>query len=532
MPTPSAPTNTSPGTAIDLLLTADGIEREVPWTTVRIDTPLWYAFVPPAGTDTVNLYAHGDFATVQVRSDLYTGSPSSLVPYPIGFNPSLGFGFYDKPRQVSVTPGTKYFVKLSYDADTTSDYTAINLNVFNQQPAPVGTVFINDFEGSTNMPVVLFSPTTGEALQIRKNFPAGDEGVMTPSGTFILEDLPSLAEEASWAIFNSQFQKVATFKTPEAPLRRGSVTTNGSDKFYIAYGRGSDASIHNIAVYAYNLDGTQVGPGWDPFFVYNGSGIIVDKTLEGVAISPDSSILYFGEELQVGAPIRRVQIGNPTLGDLPTEIAPLAYPPAGYQFVMDIIVLGDGTIVAGAAVPLDYSAPQIIQRWAPDGTLLNTYTFPIGDREGRLATAPDDPTSFWSWIREGNGINKIRNIRVSDGVVLQELTTVDFVGGMMDAISGDPPPATNGHSNSCPLLVTRNELAPPPVIPVNNTEPCCAPSCSCPTTPGTSGNPPNTPGVTGELPELIPPLDMLRDCEGGGEVAEAEEIVDSESWAA
>jgi hypothetical protein len=93
--------------------------------------------------------------------------------------------------------------------------------------------------------------------------------------------------------------------------------------------------------------------------------------------------------------------------------------------------------------------------------LLNTYTATNLETTDRLCRALLD-TSFWWWTKHNTTIPSVfKEIQVSDGSVLTTRNFTYYEFGTYDDVPTATPTARFGHSNSCPVWITRTETSPP-----------------------------------------------------------------------
>src|SRR5436190_1468127 len=164
--------------------------------------------------------------------------------------------------------------------------------------------------------------------------------------------------------------------------------------------------------------------------------------------------------------------------DLVNNVALPDLAPAVSSFrIQDLLVLGDDTILV-AYVWFVANHTPILRRYAPDGTLLNTYTLTGSQStEVRLARALNDPVSFWVWTRTNateslsgpTTLNKFSNLQADDGTILLTFSQPQFTHGGYQGAKSATPLARFGAAESCPFLILREEI--PPAAPIEPPEP-------------------------------------------------------------
>ena len=78
------------------------------------------------------------------------------------------------------------------------------------------------------------------------------------------------------------------------------------------------------------------------------------------------------------------------------------------------------------------------------------------DPLNRIARSSDNLTTFWVWLFPDSDYSTFQQIRISDGVVLKEVTAPQSDDGVLRPPSDTPE---QGPSNSCPFMTTPAALA-------------------------------------------------------------------------
>lgn len=179
--------------------------------------------------------------------------------------------------------------------------------------------------------------------------------------------------------------------------------------------------------------------------------------------------------------------------------------------VTGILVLEDDTILVGyfrRSVSNPATDSFFVRRYSTAGATLNTYTISTADitQAFTMAKSADNLTSFWIMRGQDGTSTSMREIRISDGAILNDLPitlpsgSFHYQSGIGFFITGAPPGPT----------------APTPVTPlIASSLSCCDPEN-------------HSPAGDALLPAVDPA--WTPSCVGGGEVPTAAALADSESW--
>lgn len=418
-------------------------------------------------------------------------------------------GDLNKPIQFSVTAGARYYLKVVKNGDHSPSNLALNTQ-FKALALPlVGSILVNyDADG---FPLAIASSRTDyDILGYVTPFPNGEGGDILRSGRSLWED----AAAGNFRLFDPALVELATVTFAYVggnPTVRANILTN---RFYVMSpgSGGTHARVTTVLP-----DGSLGGTIWT----------LTGKVgMTAGAPANDDTIWYYAG----GGAIFTWDL----VGDVAGPDLAAAVPGHG---VRDILVLGDGTIVA---LYIDGASSYLVKRYSPSGTLLNTYDLSAqynGD-DGRIARALDDPTSFWAWtwLPSPTGTCRFLNIRVSDGA---EISTVDHLNmqlGVYSAPETATPLGRFGISESCPFVIYRRSNP----IAVDESIPCCESSCDCPPpatppigVPPSAGSSPSNNPIPSSAGPVLPPVDLATWtplCAGGGTVPTASDASDAESW--
>lgn len=388
---------------------------------------VWYRFTA-LSTDLVQgFFANGLASQISTppfyrpTANLYLGPAASLSLIQSG-SPNV-------PALSGVLP-VEYFLEIVTSAgNPTPALLILTVTSSPRSPIPIGSILIND--DTAAHPGAILSTDGGGTLNFLTPQVAGEQGDILANGVSVFNDFAT----GDIVFYDNQLNVLQTVALGTTPLIR---TCHGADLFYV-YVAGAP-----INVQTYDATGTLTQT-----FVLAGVAF-----MRALAAANDESILYYAERPS-GSGIKRWDLpGVAALSDLAAGIA-------GY-FVVDILVLGDDTIVASFhhTVTGDF----LVRRYNAAGALLNTYNFGVSALPAgtfsRLAYAVDDPTSFWAWthtsIAGGFTSSRFREVQVSDGTILTDLDNVtEYELGVYQGEPTASPDALYGPSFSCPFIVLR-----------------------------------------------------------------------------
>jgi hypothetical protein len=118
----------------------------------------------------------------------------------------------------------------------------------------------------------------------------------------------------------------------------------------------------------------------------------------------------------------------------------------------DIIVMSDNTVVSIFNPP---SGADVLKHWAPDGTLLHTWS--VGDSgygtDHFTHEADDSPDKIWIWLQSSSNY-KFQLMSIITGVILKEFITAKFSGsGTASTQNPACNPVRFGVGSSCTLFM-------------------------------------------------------------------------------
>lgn len=422
----AAPTNTSAGTAINMVL---------PYSTVQTgihDAGTTYSvFYKTTATTTglLSVFGFGDLVTYQPKVSVLVGI--GATPYLITLADA------NKAIQVPVTAGTTYWFEFTPNAGNPTPATlTLTARMLVEQTAPAGSIVVND--DTEGFPAIVID-TAGNIVKSLQGIVAGEAGDVLDNGIVALAD----GWNDAIALYDSNWNLIATSPSIVMASLMGVLRTcQGTQRFWFTYVEGGARKARSI-----DSAGT-LGTAHTLTAIAN---------VQASAASNDETILYHCAS-GTNAAIRRWDLVNDVaLSNLVAGIA-------SYQ-TADILVLSDSTIIV-SYIKTSATFDVKVLAYDSSGATLQTYnfgstqTFP-GGTFPRLAYG-QDATSFWIWTHPTTGASKFEEVKVSDGSILTTVTTTEFEGGIYQKSVTATPAAYFGNSFSCPFLITRTASTTPP----------------------------------------------------------------------
>ncbi|PYQ25571.1 MAG: hypothetical protein DMF56_27205 [Acidobacteria bacterium] len=433
--------------------------------TVPTTAGLWYRYTAPASgiPNAISVFA---YAATLSNQRLRVFSPDAVTAYPAS---DPGNWVNSRPLQIMLEAGVTYYLNVY---NQTGAYT-LSVIAGPNDFVPVGALLVpNDVP---NYPAAILSATDGHVLRFIHPFPSGETADVGASGpttgrilahsrNFFQDPLgPQTGGDGHLKLYSAQFELLADLPyiplgdSFTAPIRWGRT----SGLFYVMQAtdplNGGDGSVTTVTA-----DGAFGPTTWNLSNTWN---------VASIAPSGSETILY-------GARNTFGTINTLAQWDLVNNVALPDLAPAVSSFrIQDLLVLGDDTILV-AYVWFVANHTPILRRYAPDGTLLNTYTLTGSQStEVRLARALNDPVSFWVWTRTNateslsgpTTLNKFSNLQADDGTILLTFSQPQFTHGGYQGAKSATPLARFGAAESCPFLILREEI--PPAAPIEPPEP-------------------------------------------------------------
>jgi len=425
-PPVSAPTNLYPQTATAIGALPQSITQDTT-DAFSNDYDVWYSYTGQPTDHVIGLWGYGGGGAYQPRITIFDHVP----PPPYTASPFV-VGGANRPVQFPVTEDVTYYVKVARNALTGTATLQLEAEAFTDSTTPLGAFLINDDDA--NFPASTISSSTDNTVYafLRTVHGPGESMAILPTGQLIIEDNDNF--QVLW--YPPDF--ASSVASPLDPTGSDQFySTNKTDTFYILQNAASgDAQLYTMSA-AGTLSATVRS-------LPTTSGVL------GIAVNPDETILYYSD-----FSLKRYDlVNNVPLSDLVASTPGVS--------LDRLICLNDGSVVV---VRITSSSAFDVKRYSSAGALLNTYTFAGVDNEDiRIANAADDPASFWIWLKQGtaafDGISQFKNVRVSDGTVLDTVIGQEFeLGAYIGTISATP--MRFGHSESCDFVVMPLEVEPP-----------------------------------------------------------------------
>jgi hypothetical protein len=410
-----APTNLSEATAIEI--------QSLPFSTTQdvhdagTTYTVWYKYTAKAGEKVLLIRASGA-GTYTPEISMYTPNGSTLA---------LLTGFDNAAIQFGLVEGQTYWFECVTNAgNPTPAILTVQAAAGPAQQWAIGDLFVSDDKARGTSAVV--RATAGEVINFISTFSSGEDGDVLDGGEVCHNNSDDTVD-----VYNALLELIATLNFPGAtqvPFIRGSRRGN---KFYAieSHGAGLAQAVKTV-----------LPAGVFGLTTWTLTSVIASTTVRTISPNRDETILYYAHT-GVNAAVRRWNLStDAAMADLVAGV------PNVQTFY--IISLDDDTILVVYGVNAGAGVPDcIIRRYDASGTLLNSYN--VGTSVPRIATALDDPNSFWLMITPAGGSREFRNVKVSDGSTLSSVSGYVFT----DRVADDPTIFEFGTPFSCPLLVLR-----------------------------------------------------------------------------
>lgn len=445
-----APTNTTPGTAIDITTLPYSNTQVVDFGGVT--STVWYKYTFDVDK-VIGIFGFGSGGVYTTRIDVY-GPNSSVIHSDIAST-------INRPIQLQGNAGDQYFIKL---APVAGNPTPANLAITAYE-APTdaivaGDIMVND--DTPGFPAIILNGTTLAPRRFEFPIGAGEFGdsLITGVPVYAVQDINLFKV----AVYDENFDLISAF----TPL-------GSDDDPYIR----SNKVLDLIYVLAPNATLNWILQSIDHTGTVSGAlvttGILANGNLiKAFSVNNDATIIYLGGNGATWGALRQWNIAGAALGaDIAASIA--------NNQITDVLVLTDGTIVAMYVNTgtLDVN----VRRYSAAGALLNTYALGTSFHSSgfdHICHAEDDPTHFWAWTHgtgADQGKSRFRKINVSTGVADIDVTIPEYETGAYQSAIANPPLADFGPSFSCPFFLVAPLVATPGTItvtkvtfPIGNTQ--------------------------------------------------------------
>lgn len=426
-----APTNISAATAIDITslpysLTQDNAFGGTTYT-------VWWKRTIAAGETVDSIFGLGsaDLSTYRPTVFLYRNDPAGAA-----FT-----SYQNRPVYFPTVEGDTWYFKFVSNAGNPSPAPlTVSLQTHQDQSAPAGSIAIIDTR--TGYPIaILDAEVDYSVLRYVLNTTNTEYGAgILPSGIF------AVGHGTEVILYDSNYTNIA-FTDTLATDSIANVTTNNTNAFYAS--TGNPFAIDPAQVFKIADDGTLDATSW----------ILPEIEVNGICVSPDETILYYTTNI-ANEPVRRWDLVNDVaLSNLAAGIN------ANTVAIRNCLCLDDGTVLVGYRNSTAHT--EFVRQYSAAGATLNTYSldYSVSDAEDVLARDVTD-ANFWVWQHDGVGATNatpfFRQIRISDGSVLQSRPLVAFDAGRYLYSETLTPTARFGGSYSCPFWITRTGASTPP----------------------------------------------------------------------
>lgn len=383
--------------------------------------------------------------------NMYTPAFSTLV---------LNQAVSGQPIQFRLVVGQTYWFQAVANSTTVTPAICVTeANVFTDIGFGSGDLLISaDNEEKTTVvvrPNSIAAPgeiTTAAVMKYVETFAVGGVCDILTSGILAHENT-NAAVPTDVNIYDTTLALVTTTTVPGSGNSiRSIAASKPSDRFYVAKGATSDTTVVSTV--------STIGAIGATTYVLPA---IASRFVKAIYPNSGETILYYAYDNAANSEIRRWDLTlNTAMSNLTSTVA--SYSP------LQIIVLGDDTILASYRAFSTTNA-GLLRRYSTTGSTLNSMFIAVGPE---IATAVDDPTSFWYMI-----FSTVDNTRHYVNVASATFATIsDSVGMTFGDRLGDSPYFEFGAPATCPLVVLRSAGSNPPgnivvgkfVDPINNTE--------------------------------------------------------------
>jgi hypothetical protein len=342
--------------------------------------------------------------------------------------------------------GTTYYFHLMNESGFEKDQTGIefilqlkNINLVSDNTLHAGDLFVPD--DTAGLPTSLID-RQGQKVRGYLDYPAGEHTDTLQNGYSLTDDY---ADYSVLRLYDPSFNLVKTIEFG-SNFRWLVIYGGYSDYFWVAYRIGAGV---NLTLTTITITGDFGPKSWT----------LPNSTSAGaLSIDPAETTAYYAL-ISVNQPVQRYDLVNEVaLTNLAAGV-PGYYMPGNDKSM----VMADGSIV----IPYTWgSAPRsFLRRYAPDGTILNTYEFD-GYTIDRICLDNDDD-SFWVWCYSTEltfDRNYYFHVKASDGTIDNQFFTNNQQAGTW-IVTGDlhvliDPATYMLTSESCSFFVVRVGIKP------------------------------------------------------------------------
>lgn len=436
------PVNISFATAVDLgSIPVDVTQNNI--NDAGVNYTVYYKFTAPVGAQVIGAWGFSGNTSSGYRPNIKpylgpAGAPTQL----------LNIDCQNKPIQFPVDVGQEYFLEFVKNLDDAGPNSLrVRLEIAPNDAVEVGNIIVND-DGlkAQGFPCGIFSHLINHTVRrFFKNIAEGEGGD-------ILRTAPSLGVMAlenhhddTIRIYDANFVQTGSVSAGVSLNRPRIRTVLGTNRWAVA-DQGGPPRIRFL-----NPDATFSG-------LWSLTGL--PSTLMGFAVNNIESIAYFARSAFSNHAIERYDLTNSIfLSDLAPGVVD--------HSTLDILVLSNNNIVV--IYEDSIANTGFVRIYDPTGATVNTISFGTTvspfDSSARLAYSNDDPNTFWVMLHPSVGITHFREYKVADGVLVNQIVSTAYTGGMYDGAETVTPTARLGNSTSCPFMIVPGTPVPPIVGP-------------------------------------------------------------------
>lgn len=427
----------------------------------------WFKYVPQEGENAMGYYVWAN--------SLFAGKYYAVVDVYYGDDPDnltaayTGLGRFDgltTQRFIPFLPGEEYYFRVyngkpSASTDQSGVEFRIQFHPAPQEETEKGDLLINDDRAT--FPLGVMSKETGEMKSFLNPFPAGERGDMLVSGESLwLEYVYGDDTYYRLHLYDHQFNLISTHTVQvvtEMDNYLPEIRCGRASKFYIAEPAIDESGwgwISPITIYTIDKTGQIGEKTWE-------IPIAIEEAIL-MSVNPDETILYWAQYYETT--IHRWDlVADEAMSDLPVTF-PGNREISGWT---DMLVMADGSIVV--PVVLSSARPrEVILRYSPDGTLLNTYQFigendeaELGDETIHIALDSDDGC-FWTWMTSPSFLMPgfiFRKVNADTGDIETEFYRLKRSGSDTGHQTSNTDPLQEfANSVSCPLIIMQYGFSP------------------------------------------------------------------------
>jgi hypothetical protein len=419
--------------------------------------PRWYSFTP-AQDLILNLWAQDSaFPTgPNTYTQLFLG-PAASITQVLDLDDAGSDG---RAIQYPVVAGQEYlfqFFPTSFGSNPPLEIT-ISGQAFSPVALTPNPILVPD--DTSGYPAALVDSTTGQILEFVRPFPPGESAYALPNYV-LTEDNTDLLTKTNrlYQWDGTTLTEIAAFLAGDDAITiRGRITGAGT-AFYF-----TDDQIQTV--YQVDPATASIVASW-----------VLPTTPYSIAVSPDQTILYY-TSLNAGVyAISRYDLVNDApLSDLVSEPMSTWFPEGS-----PMLCLESGNIVWAAADTGAADPTFIVHVYSPAGALITSRTFDFASDELRTAldsqvfASLNNDTTFLVWLKVDTPNVDVGGIHFGKGRYYEMNATTGAITFLFETEfyelgvhQGDPATfsvPTWGTSESCPAVVLRTSVVPPPDCP-------------------------------------------------------------------